>query len=285
MRILIAALALFVANAAGDWEKFSDGSIGRVMSFQGAGGVTIASYVRTPNGTGSYPLVINLHGGGPSAQATYSYGRSKGGLVAQFIAAGWAVYSLDFRTEPRSAPLDPVEYEDTMAGIAAARRLPFVDGERIALTGGSHGGHVMNRMASRVSARCALLYSPTWIDTAQMKKGVAEEKNTAVVERLNLLISFAGQLKGAAREAFDKASALGEAPQVRCPLLIIDGGTDVSLPLWMVREYEARLRTSGKVVETYLPAVGDHGFYGAGTTPESKEAQQRTMAFFKKYLK
>jgi dipeptidyl aminopeptidase/acylaminoacyl peptidase len=285
MRFSIAALAIFVAYAADtDWEKFPDGSIGRVTSFQGAGGVTIAAYVRAPNGTANFPLVINLHGGGPSVQGTYSYGRSKGGLVAQYLAAGWAVYSMDLRTGPRGAPMDPVEYDDAMAGIEAARRLPFVDGERIALTGGSHGGHVMNRMASRVNARCAVLYSPTWIDTGQMKKGIAEEKDAAVVERLKLLMSFVDQLKGPARAAFDKASALAEAPRVRCPLLIIDGGTDVSLPLWMVREYEAKLRAAGKVVETYLPAVGDHGFYGAGATPESKEAQQRTFAFFKKYL-
>src|SRR5690242_15175651 len=100
MRFSIALLAVFVLCAADDWEKFPDGSIGRVTSFPGAGGVTNAAYVRTPNGTGAYPLVINLHGGGPSVQATYNYGRSKGGLVAQYIAAGWAVYSMDFRTEP-----------------------------------------------------------------------------------------------------------------------------------------------------------------------------------------
>ena len=51
----------------------------------------------------------------------------------------------------------------------------------------------------------------------------------------------------------------------------------------MVREYEAKLRAAGKTIETYLPEVGDHGFYGS-SSPEAKEAQQRTLAFFKKYL-
>jgi acetyl esterase/lipase len=51
----------------------------------------------------------------------------------------------------------------------------------------------------------------------------------------------------------------------------------------MIREYETKLRAAGKVVETYLPAEDDHGFYG-GSSPEAKEAQEQTFAFFKKYL-
>ena len=255
-----------------------------MTSFRGAGGVTIAAYIRKPDGDGPFPLIINLHGGGPNAESTYRYGRSPGGLVAQYLAGGWAVYSMDFRGEQRTAPMDPIEYDDTVAGIETARHLPFVDPERIALTGASHGAHVMHRMASRVNARCAVLYSPTYIDTGQMKRAIEQEKDPATVERLKLIMSFVAQLKSpAARDAFDRASALAEAPSARFPLLIIDGGTDISLPQWMVRECAAKMRAAGKEVETYLPESGDHGFYG-GPSPEGKEAQERTFAFFKKYL-
>ena len=70
---------------------------------------------------------------------------------------------------------------------------------------------------------------------------------------------------------------------MRCPLLIINGGTDVSLPQWMVHEYVGELQRASKDVETYLPATGDHGFYG-GNTPEGQEARKRTVAFLKKRL-
>ena len=231
-------------------------------------------------------MVVNLHGGNPSVENTYRYGRSTQGLVAQYVAAGWVVFSIDYRANGpgRAAPMDPVEYDDTMAAIDTARHLPFVDSERVALTGGSHGGHVMNRMASRVNARCAVLYSPTWIDSGQMKKALQQGKDPVVLERLKLLMSFVDQIKDpAVREAFDRASALHEAPQVRFPLLIINGGTDISLPQWMVKEYVAALRANGKDVEAYLPDKGDHGFYGSGS-PESAEAQKRTMEFLKKHL-
>ncbi len=214
------------------WEQFPDGSTGRVAQFRGAGGVLIAAYVRKPAGPGPFPLIVNLHGGGPSVENTYRSGRGTAGSVADYLGQGWAIYSIDFRPNGpgRAAPMDPIEYQDTAAAIEEARRFPFADPERLALMGGSHGGHVMNRMASRVNARCAVLNSPTWIDSGQMKRGIEQEKDPTVVERLRLLTSFVDQLKDpAARAAFDRASALREAPDVRCPLLIIDGGQDISL--------------------------------------------------------
>lgn len=283
--VLVAGAALLAAPE-GAWEKFPDGSTGRTTEFRGAGGVVIPAYVRKPAGSGPFPVVVNLHGGGPSVENTYRYGRGTNGAVADYIAAGWAIYSIDFRPNGpgRAAPMDPIEYEDTAAAIETARRLAFVDPKRMALMGGSHGGHVTNRMASRVDARCAVLSSPTWIDSGQMKRGVEQEKDPAVVERLKLLTSFVDQIKDpAVRAAFDRASALSEAGQVRFPLLIIDGGEDISLPQWMVNEYVEKLRAAGKTVETYLPKAGNHGFNN-GASPEGKEAQQRTFAFLKKYL-
>jgi acetyl esterase/lipase len=141
-------------------------------------------------------------------------------------------------------------------------------------------------MASRVNARCAVLYSPTYFDYGQMQKALAEEKDPAILERMKLIRSIVDDhLTGnpAAWEAFKRASALTEAPQVRFPVLIIDGGNDISLPHWMVNEYVAKLRAAGKKVETYLPANGPHGFY-YGDSPEAREAQKRTLVFFKKYL-
>ncbi len=283
--MLLAGAVLAVAQD-GAWEQFPDGSTGQVTQFRGAGGVVIAAYVRKPAGSGPFPLIVNLHGGNPSVESTYRYGRGVSGAVANYVASGWAIYSIDFRPNGpgRAAPMEPVEYDDTAAAIETARRLPFADAERIALLGGSHGGHVMNRMASRVNARCAILNSPTWIDSGQMQRALAQEKDPAILERLRLLTSFVDQIKDpAVRAAFDRASALSEAPEVRCPLLIIDGGQDISLPQWMVNEYVDKLRAAGKTVETYLPPAGNHGFDN-GTSPEGKEAQRRSFAFLKKYL-
>jgi dipeptidyl aminopeptidase/acylaminoacyl peptidase len=284
--LLLVVSRTLLAAPTESWEKFSDGSLGRTTDFHGVGGADIAAYIRKPAGDGPFPVVLYLHGGGPSVENTYRFGRSTNGVVEEYLALGWAVYAIDFRTNGpgRAGPMDPNEYEDTVDGIKALRQMPFVDGKRVALTGASHGGHVLNRVVSRVDVSCAVLNSPTWIDSGQMKRGIEQEKNPAVVERLKLLTSFVDKLQDpAVRAAFDKASALDEAPQVRCPLLIIDGGEDISLPHWMVVEYMVKLHESGKTVDAFLPAAGEHGFAG-GSTPEAKEARDRSLAFLKKYL-
>src|ERR1700719_3422718 len=52
------------------WEKLPNGILGQLAGFEGVGGVKIAGYVRKPAGAGPFPIVIVLHGGGPTARAT-----------------------------------------------------------------------------------------------------------------------------------------------------------------------------------------------------------------------
>jgi len=73
-----------------------------------------------------------------------------------------------------------------------------------------------------------------------------------------------------------------EAAGVRCPILIINGRNDDNSPPSIIATYVAKLRAAGKQVETYEPDNGPHGFYfGRPELPESKEAAQRAVAFFK----
>ena len=51
------------------WQELANGILGQVADFEGVGGVKIAGYVRKPAGPGPFPIVIVLHGGGPTARA------------------------------------------------------------------------------------------------------------------------------------------------------------------------------------------------------------------------
>jgi acetyl esterase/lipase len=54
-------------------------------------------------------------------------------------------------------------------------------------------------------------------------------------------------------------------------------------PTSVVNIYVARVRATGKPVETYMPENGPHGFYfGRPDIPEWKEATRRAVEFFKK---
>lgn len=268
------------------WEPFPDGSTGRVTEFQGVGGVKIPAYVRKPQGAGPFPVVVMLHGGGRGEAATYGMGRSQRPPTEDFIKAGWAVYSIDYR--PTSRMMEEIEIDDSVAAVETARKLPFVDPQRLGILGGSHGGHVAARLVSRVDARGVVLCAPAALDLIEVKK--AAGRGEKFVGILSKLAADMEQRLGARAEEIEKdparhgyRSPLTEAPRARCPILVISGLNDTSSPPSVVRIYVAKLRSAGKAVETYMPENGPHGFYfGHPEIPEWKESTRRAVEFFRK---
>jgi endo-1,4-beta-xylanase len=283
MTLLLAGLVT-AARAEEIWEELDDGSLGRETEFEGAGGIMIPAYVRKPAGPGPFPAVMLLHGGGASQAATVGLGRSLKAPTADFLKAGWAVYSIDYRPKPRFM-LDPVEIDDCVAAFQTLRKLPFVDPNRIGLLGGSHGANLGSRLASRVDVCSVILCAPAALDLIEVKKAVG--RSEPVVGILKKLIAEMEKRHGAAAEEIEKEpakydyrSALTETAQVRCPILIINGRNDDNSPTSVIDAYVQRLRTAGKPVETYLPDNGPHGFYfGRPAIPEYAESTRRAVAF------
>src|SRR5262249_15270820 len=154
------------APAAEDWERQPDGSLGKVTEFRGGGGVAIAAYLRKPDGPGPFPVIVMLHGGGASKPATYGF-RSVP-PSGHFLKAGWAIYSIDYRTTQRM--LESIEIEDSVEAVKTVCNLSFIDSKRVGLLGGSHGGNVVSRLLSRVDARGAVLCAPAAVDLIEIKK-------------------------------------------------------------------------------------------------------------------
>jgi dienelactone hydrolase len=267
------------AAEASDWERLPDGSVGRVEAVWSGDRTVIAAFLRKPAGEGPFPVVVVLHGGSNSTESTYAMGRSMKSPIQDFVSAGWAVFSIDFRP---NATFEPSEWRDTIAAVEAVRRFPFIDARRVALLGASHGGHVMARVAARIDARCAALWSPSALDLGEMKRAAATGAGVDK-PRLELLISMMERVKDPA--AYLRGSAFTETGQIRCPLLIVNGRNDISSPPMIMEPYVAKLRAAGKQVETYFPDNGPHGFYfGNPEIPESREARRRTVEFFGRFL-
>jgi acetyl esterase/lipase len=270
-------------------EQFPDGSNGQVMEFEGAGGTVIAAYLRKPAGAGLFPVVVMLHGGGNSRSATYGLGRSTRSPTADFIAADWAVFSIDFRPNTR-AKLDPVEWDDTIAAIRKVRGMPSIDPQRVALLGGSHGANVLARVAARTDASAAVLCAPAALDLAEVAKVIRQ--GASVNPALRRMIAALEQQHGVPiakiannADKYGYSTALTEAANVHFPLLIINGRNDNSSPIPVVEAYMERLRAAGKEVEAYLPENGPHGFYfGRPAIPETQEAARRAVTFIRKHF-
>ena len=275
------------APFAGKWEELSDGSLGQETEFLGVGGVAIPVYVRKPKGDGPFPVIVLMHGGKHGKGATLGLGRSMQSPTVEFIKAGWAVYSADYRPSEKLA-IVPIEFDDTVEAVKVARKLPFADPQRIGIIGGSHGGQVSSRVVSRVDVSGAVLCAPAAIDFIEIKK--AAEKGEPVVQILKKMIADVEAQCGVKLEDVEKdpakygySSAMTEADQVRCPILVINGRNDDNSPIPVIEAYAAKLRAAGKQVETYLPENGPHGFYfGRPDIPETKEAARLAVEFFQK---
>ena len=275
---------------AQDWQPLPDGSVGYATEFRGAGGTAIPAYLRKPKGRGKFPVVVLLHGAGASKEGTYGLGSRTTAPTGYFVAAGWAVYSIDFRSE---SSYKGAEWDDAVAAVAAVRRMDFIDGGRLALMGGSHGGHVMARISSRVEARCAVLCSPAVIDPIEISRFIAT--GAPINPVLKSIVKNLEKEKGASIERIAKdpakygyESPLTEAAKVRCPaVLFINGLHDTSSPIPVIEAYSKALRASGHEVEMYTPETGPHGFYFGlpEFIPETDEAARRAVAFIGKHFK
>src|ERR1051326_8939539 len=97
MRFLSLLCLAVTALSAQNWEKLPDGSSGQMMDVPVGGNVSLAAYVGKPEGPGPFPVVVIIHGGGPSKETTYELGRRMKEPTANLLAAGWASFSIDFR--------------------------------------------------------------------------------------------------------------------------------------------------------------------------------------------
>lgn len=282
---LLAGFARGTPAAEENWERLPDGSMGQMTEFRGVGGLAIPAYIRKPAGAGPFPVVLMLHGGRYGQAATYGMGRSMGFPVADFLKAGWAVYSIDYRPSERLA-IESIEFDDTVEAVKTVRKMPFIDPARVGLMGGSHGAQVGSRVISRVALAGAVLCAPAALDLIEVKK--AAGRGEPVVQILKRMVADMEVQRGAKAEEIEKDpakfgynSAMTEAAQVRCPILIINGRNDDNSPPSIIEAYVKKLRAAGKQVETYLPENGPHGFYfGRPDIPESKEAARLAVAFF-----
>jgi len=299
-----------VAEGKEQWEQLPNKVQGRLAIFDGVDGAKIAGYVRKPAGAGPFPLVIVLHGGGPTAKAVTAdtaeerakkaaeeaeraskvLGKASNPPIPDFLARGWAVYSIDYRTNPRYT-LDPLEWDDTVLAVKRARSFSFVDAKRVAMMGGSHGGHVTARMASRVDLSCAVLCAPAGLDLIELSHLAAKGKKIGGNQRL---IRELEQRAGVTMADIEKdpgkygySSPLTEVAKVRCPTLMISGRNDDNAPLPVMEAYVAKVQTTGKRTESYHPDNGPHGFYWGipRPIPETAESTRRAVEFIAQCFK
>ena len=114
-----------------------------VRSYDGA---YIPAAWNKPPGDGPFPAILYIHGGvggsGPEAATRMLQGR----VPRHFAEKGYVGFATDYRR----FHFGEDEIRDVLAAYRKLASLPFVDSQRIAVIGGSHGGYLAQMLASRI---------------------------------------------------------------------------------------------------------------------------------------
>ena len=186
------------------------------------------------------PLALNIHGG---PHATWGFATRSMWHEWQFHAArGYAVFYCNPRgsggygeTYMRQlhAAWGPVAMDDIMAGVDALLQMGFVDGERMAITGGSYGGY----MTAWIIGQCRRFKA------AVSQRGVYNLNSFYGTSDVPLLISSEFDTEPWQNHAaYWDNSPLKYAADITTPLLLIHSENDFRVPIEQAEQLFAWVR-------------------------------------------
>ena len=246
-----------------------------------------------PADTAPHPLILYIHGGGWIAGHT----RHSGALadfpaaLASLAAEGFTVASLEYRLSGEAR--FPAQLQDANAALRflAAHAADYrIDPSRVALWGGSAGGHLsaLTALACRNTTLDPASAKDTCVKAAAIWYGVFDFKGMASTNDGDAAGRKLLGCDGPCTD--DKLAAVSPVTYIRpgAPaFLLIHGQDDHTVPVAQSHLAEAALKAAGVPVSAiYIPGV-DHSFIGK--TPEATRdatlrAVNATFDFFHREL-
>lgn len=229
-------------------------------------------------GTGPYPAVLVVHGGGWLSGSRTDLR----GLLLQLSRWGILGVSVDYRLAP--AARFPAQIEDVKCAVRWLRAHAAeygIQADRIGALGISAGAHLVALTAltagqweqyggnPQVSSalRCAVMHAPPlnlpawWEDADPAMRG-------PMSPRVMLNTLFGADYVGA-KQAYRMASPASythfdrQQKQTIPAMLLIQGEKDVTVPVSQSRQFAAQLRQAGVALELMTLADGDHFTFGS----------------------
>lgn len=240
----------------------------RSVSFPSSDGEMIQAWVATPEGTGPFPTIMHMHGG-PTAVTTNVFLAS----AQAWLDHGFAFCSVNYRGSVTFGQdfekkiwgnLGHWEVEDVAAAHKYVVDQGIADPDAILLTGGSYGGYLTLQVAGK--------YPDLWAG------GMGQ---VAIADWFLMYEDQADTLRGYQRALFGgtpeevpdvhrAASPITYAEQVKAPLMVIQGRNDTRCPSRQYEEYEKKLKSLGKQIETVWFDAG-HGSFSINEQIEHME--------------
>jgi dipeptidyl aminopeptidase/acylaminoacyl peptidase len=264
------------------WSQLRLSAVER-MTYKGADGWEIDGFLVRPVGWREgqkYPLVLSIHGG-PATM----YGVDWFHEFQVYAARGWAV----FYTNPRGSTgygqrfergiegeWGGKDYVDVMNGVEEVlRRHPWLDRERLGVTGGSYGGYLTNWIVGHTNlfkAAVTLRSVTNFVSDEGTRDGAYGHK-----------ADFGGDLF----EKFDlywERSPLKYAMHVKTPVLILHSENDQRVPLEQAEQWFRALKHFGATAEFVIFPRENHNLTRTGEPRHLVESLNWQLYWFDRYL-
>ena len=162
--------------------------------------------------------------------------------------------------------------DDVVDGIRWTIAQGYADPKRIIAFGGSYGGYISLGIATRYPdlLAAAVGFAGVYDWNAQLKEN-RRNFSDILSWRANYYID--PKTRGELYRPFNPA---GAAAQVRCPVLLLHGGSDHTVDIAQTNLMARALRDAGKSVEVIKDAEGIHGL----PNEEARRMFYRTLATF-----
>lgn len=244
--------------------------------FRSTDGAFLYGALRVPDGAGPFPGLLIIHGGAggagiPQVRALADPG-ARSPTIREFAKRDWVLLSIDYRNNA----LFGMEEEDVVAGFRYLTTRPEVDAKRIAVWGGSHGGHLALRLAERVGSEIVgVAAGSPWAtnpmaylfgDFSQPPLSEVSEETAGKIRGMRqrvvpLLPQAAGFTAANLKSKVKERSVLENAGKIECPILLATSRGDVSVPHAMVEPLINKLNDLGAPLTTYVAETAPHGYY------------------------
>jgi acetyl esterase/lipase len=239
---------------------------------------------RPKDGTGPFPAVVCIHGGGFRAGKRESYDR----LCLMLAQNGYVAITVTYRLAPTF--LFPAAVQDCKSAVRWLRANAgkyHVDTARIGVTGGSAGGHLAQFLGVTAGVKefeglgnpdqsSAVACVVNFYGPSDLTKSYGKSVDAAEV----LPLFFGGDLSTKRREHIVGSPLYWVTPNA-APTLVVHGTDDKYVAYeqagWMVD----KLKASAVEAELLTLEGAGHGFKGA----DLEKAEKALLVFFDKRLK
>ncbi len=217
-------------------------------------GLRVAGFLGRPGGPGPHPAIIYNRGGYDGV------GALTGGEIAAYVEAGYVAVASQYRGNGGGEGREDFggdDVHDVTHLVPLLRSLPYVDGDRIGMFGGSRGG-----MMTYIALKQQALAGRDDIKAAVTVGGIADlfawDRERGGTLAGILWVPLVGATPQRDPAAFEARSAVYWPELITVPLLMLHGEADTEVAPEQTRALADRLAQAGAPFEArYFPG-GDH---------------------------